>query len=213
MRDISTDYMTVIGKNLLMPTVKLIESLKLSGIRSVNEVQTSPFENGYATAIILLTVCLLESILNRTKLIMGTTSKDSVLSFFKNTFPEPRLSDALTELFVVRDVIAHNHIWKAKVKYDQNDNLKLVSTSLLEGYGDKKFRSTIDTKERTSKLLRINLFPTRICWSDVVIVLKTALEIMLFLEAKDRRYVYISEEYVEFNNETIKFLDFVNGLQ
>ena len=144
---------------------------------------------------------------------MGITSKDSVLAFFKNTFPESRLSDKLKELFVVWDVIAHNHIWKAKIKYDQNYSLKLVSASLLEDYGDPKFRSTIDTKEKKSKLLRINLFPTRICWSDVVIVLKTALEIMLFLEAKDRRYVYVSEEYVEFNNGTIQFLDLVNDLK
>ena len=212
MRHADLDYLSVIGKNLITPIVKLIETLKLSGVRSVNPVQTSPFENGYAAAIILLTVCLLESMLNRTKHIMDERSR-YVLEFFLKAFPDSGLDDKLIELFVIRNIIAHSYIWEAKIRDDKNYNLNLVSASLCEDYGNSNFRNAIDYKERKSKLLRMNLFSTRICWSDVVIVLKAALEILLFLEAKDRRYVYISGEYVEFNNKTIKFLDLVNDLK
>ena len=216
MKNAEQEYVSVIGKNLLIPMVKLLESLKLSGVRSVNEVQTSPFENGYASAIILLAVLLLESMLNRTRYVMGLASKrkgDSVLTFFRSNFPDSGLCDKLVELFVVRDVIVHNHIWEAKIKYDKDYTLKLVSASLLEGYGDKKFNNAIDDRERKTRLLKINLFPTRICWSDIVTVLKMAIDILLFLEQKDRRYVYISDEYIEFDGETIKFPDIVSDLK
>ena len=216
MNDTEQDYVTVIGKNLLIPMAKLLETLKLSGVRSVNEVQTSVFENGYATAIILLAIVLLESMLNRTRYVMGKASKrkgDTVLAFFKSSFPDSGLYDKLAELFVVRDVIAHGHIWQARIKWDKDYELKLVSASLSEGYGDKKFSDVIDEHKRKTKFLEINLFPTRICWSDIVTVLKTATAVLLFLEQKDRRYVYISDEYVEFDGKTVKFLDLVTDLK
>ena len=218
MTDTEQDYVTVIGKNLLIPMAKLLESLNLSGVKSVNAVQTSSTENGYATAIILLAIVFLESILNRTRDVMGLAPKirqerQYVWEFFNRNFPDSGLYDKLVELFVVRDVIAHNHIWQARTKWDKDYELKLVSADLAEGYGDKKFDNVIDKHERKTKLLKINLFPTRICWSDIVTVLKTATDVLLFLERKDRRYVYISDEHVEFNGKTVKFLDLVANLK
>lgn len=216
MENTEQEYITVIGKNLLSPMTKLLESLRLSGVRSVNEVQTSIFENGYASAIILLAAVLLESMLNRTMYIMDSIpngKRSNVLAFFKESFPDSGLHNKMVELFVVRDVIAHNHIWDAKIKWDEDYALKLVSASLSNGYGDPKFRGVIDESKRKTKLLEINLFPTRICWSDIVIVLKTVVDILLFLEQKDRRYVYISNEYVEYDGKTIKFLDIIKDFE
>jgi len=215
-KDTEQTYSTLIGKNLLIPMVKLLETLKLSGVRSVNEVQTSPFENGYATAIILLAIVILESMLNQTRYVMGKASKgkgDNVQAFFKSNFPDSGFYDKVVELFVVRDVIAHSHIWDAKIKWDKDYALRLVSANLLEGFGDKKFNNVIDEHERITKLLGINLFPTRICWSDIVTVLRTVIEILLFLEQKDRRYVYISDEDVEFDGDELKFVDLINDLK
>ena len=159
--DSEQEYITVIGKNLLIPMTKLLESLKLSGVRSVNEVQTSVFENGYASAIILLAIVLLESILNRTRYIMDSIPKgrrSNVLTFFQKSFPDSGLYNKMVELFVVRDVIAHNHIWDAKIKWDKEDySLKLVSASLSNGYGDSKFRGVIDEHKRKCMILRYTI--------------------------------------------------------
>ena len=209
-KDIEQDYITIIGGNLISPIVKLLEALESSGVRSVNDVQTSPFENGYSAAIILLAIVSLESKINRISCITNSESKEErALSFFNNKFPDSRLNDKLLELFVVRDVIAHNHVWEAKVRCDENDDLKLVSAFLRDGYGDTKYRKAIDKNSRKTKLLKINLFSTRICWADVIIVLKTFVETLLFLEDKNRSYSYISNDYVEFKGESIKFVDLV----
>jgi hypothetical protein len=218
MKGSEQDYLTVIGGNLLMPITKLLEALKLSGVRSVNEVQTSPFENGYSVAIILLAVIYLESTINRIKYIISSESGEDegqgikTLKLFRSEFPNSGLDNKLEELFVIRDVIAHNHIWEATIRWDENYELKLIGANKLKGYGDKKYKKVIDRNTRKTKLLGINLFPTRICWSDIVTVLKTVVEILMFLEGKDRRYSYISNAYVEFNEETPRFVDIVDDL-
>jgi len=216
MKYIEQDYLSVIGCNLLIPIVKLLESLRLSGVRSVNEVQTSPYENGHAVVIILLSIVFLESVLNRTRSIMGEAlqeKKDNVIEFFNRNFPDSGLDEKLVELFVIRDVIVHNHIWSAKIGWGKEKTLKLISSSLSEGYGDRKYTSIIEKQERNTKLLKLNVFPTRICWSDIIIVLKIVKDALLFLEKRDRRYVYISEEFVEYNSKPIKFLDLVDNLK
>jgi hypothetical protein len=38
--------------------------------------------------------------------------------------------DSLEELFVVRDAIAHNHVWEAQYSWDDQNEMKLVSAVL-----------------------------------------------------------------------------------
>jgi len=113
----------------------------------------------------------------------------------------------LEELFVVRDAIAHNHVWEAQYVWDDQAGMRLISAALEEGYGDTKFKRVSDMARRKTHRLSINLFPTRICYEDAKIVLKTATEFLLFLENEDRRYVDISSQYVKLGECLEPFVD------
>ncbi len=132
--------------------------------------------------------------------------------FVQATYPFSEFGDKIEELFVVRDVIAHNHLWEAEIFWDEQLNMKLVSAEREEGYGDRKLDKVLDPVERKTRKLGINLFPTRICRADAVLVLKSVVEFLLFLENEDRRFIYISPEPVKFKGRMAMFVDLVANL-
>lgn len=206
------EYVSIIGFNYLRPIASLLEPLESLDSKGPNEVQASVVENGYSAAIIILTVLLVESAVARTQYIRGETPLKRPLDFVRAIYPNSGFEDKIEELFVVRDAIAHNHVWEAKFSWDEKVGMKLISAALEEGYGDRKFRRVLDQAKRKTRQLGINLFPTRICREDARIVLKNAVEFLMFLENQDRRYVYISPQYVKFRGNLIPFVELVAGL-
>jgi len=214
MNENSSGYVSIIGEALLDPIISLIEKAQEGRLAGANEVQTSVYENGYSCSIILLTVVLLESFITRTKYVMGVSNKDiNALAFFKQTFEGNSLYDILYELFVIRDIIAHNHVWEGQVLWDE-EGLKFNSTPIhhSEGYGDSKFRNSILIDKRVSKRLSLNLFPTRICWEDAKKVLKSAYKVLSFLEEENFQFCYVSNWTVYYKGDYRNFLDVVDNL-
>ncbi|MFH1312083.1 MAG: hypothetical protein ABIJ00_02545 [Candidatus Eisenbacteria bacterium] len=207
------EYVSVIGTSFLYPLSTLLESLESSRARGPSEVQASPLENGYSAAVIVLTVLMVESAIARTQFIQGTNPPKRPIAFIRASRPLSNLADVVEELFVVRDVVAHNHIWDARIAYAPDGSMKLVSATRDPAYGDAKFARVIDPSSRKTKKLGINLFPTRIGREDAIIVLKNAKDFLLLLEAQDRRYFYLSPQPVEFKGVAVRFVDLVDGLQ
>ncbi len=205
-------YISIIGFSYLSPIVRLLETLESLDSKGPNPVQASPLENGYSTAIIILTMLLVESAIARTQYVLGEKPPKKALEFVRKTFVSSDFVDQLEELFVVRDVIAHNHVWEAEFIWDDQFGMKLISAALEKGYGDKKYAKVFDSATRKTRRLGINLFPTRICREDAIAVLKNAVEFLRFLERLDRRYVYISPQQVNFRGRPRPFVDLVLSL-
>jgi len=176
------DYIPVLASNYVYPIVTLLTDLNAFAGRVPNEVQTSIKENGYSVSVIALGVLMLESAMVRSQAISGKSETLRALVYLDefSNFP----IDRIKEVSVIRDVIAHNHIWNAKTYFDENAELRLISANLRTGSGDKKFRNSIDLKTRQSKILGLNLFPTRIHRADAMIVLDEVLKFMDHLNAK-----------------------------
>jgi hypothetical protein len=197
------EYVSIIGMSYLHPISNLLETLDSFNPGGPNELQASSLENGYSASIIILTALLVESAISRTQYIRGDNAPQKPVKFVRVVYPDSGFAETIEELFVVRDVIAHSHLWEAQFQWDEISGIKLVSTPLLrDGYGDEKFRRVIDVSSRTTRKLGVNVFPTRISRTDAVIILKTAVDFLLFLENEDRRYIYISPQCVKFG-ETI----------
>jgi hypothetical protein len=203
-------YVSIVASNFVFPIVSLFESLDSLGTHAPNEVQTSPLENGYSLAIITLTVLLIESAISRTQYMMKITPPQKAIGFIKQNFPD--FSPEVEELFVIRDTIAHNHVWEANVFWDERGSLKLVDAQLLKGYGDKKFEKAVDINTRKTKILGLNIFPTRICRSDVIVVLKTAFDFLASLEDKDHNYFSVSALIVKYKGVVIPFKKFMSNI-
>jgi hypothetical protein len=204
------DYISVLASNFLHPLTKLIEATDEFENKGPNEVQASGLENGFSLSIILLSVLLTESALSRMQYRMKKTPPERPLEFTKKNFKEEKLYDRLEELFVIRDVIAHNHIWEAKVYWDEKGDLRLIKAQLSTGYGDKKFNKVIDMKNQTTRILGLNVFPTRICLSDAKKVLKNVVEFLLVIEKKDPNYFRITNQWVKYKGQAVMFTKLVS---
>ena len=206
-------YVSIIGMRLLNPIITLLETLDSLNPKGPNEVHASEFENGYSASIIVLSVLLIESFTNRTQYVRGDKKLLDPLSFVKKIYSSSGFLEQLEELFVLRDAIAHNHIWDAEFYWDEKLGMRLVSAQPRDEYsGDKKFKKVRDLKNRTTRILKLNLFPTRICRSDAITVLKKAVEFLLFLENQDNNYVYLSTQIVRFKGNIVMFIDVVKNL-
>ena len=204
-------YLSVIGFSYLYPVTELLDDLlALEG--SPNEVHASPRENGYASATIVLSVLMVESAIARVKYDMKLETPRSALQFMKSTFPLYPGLEALEEIFVIRDAIVHNHLWQAQITWTEDWDMKLLSAVKWEGSGDSKLEAVLDAKTRKTKLLGLNLFPTRIAKVDAILVIKQTADTLKFLEANGSPLVNVGSQDVEFRGRLVGYLDLVSSL-
>lgn len=196
----SEKMISVIGVNYLYPISTLIEARSSFHTIGPNEVQAARWDNGFAVSLIVLNVLLLESIINRVKYINKIAPSMKPIVFIEETKWTKIFYERLLEVFVVRDVIAHNHIWEAEFIWNDEFDMKLIEAHVIDGYGDKKFKTVLDQGSRKTRILGLNLFPTRINWNDFRIVMKEVLCFIQETEKQDQNYFRISNEFVKYRN-------------
>jgi hypothetical protein len=206
------NYVSIIGFNYIPAILALTEKLLDLPAGKPNELQSRHDENGYAAATIAVMVFLVESAIARAQYDMHVKPPKQPLIFLRDSLHAfPHLAEA-RELFVVRDVIAHNHVWEASFDWTASYGMKLNWAQLTSGYGDKKLSTVLDPSTRKSKSLGLNLFPNRISRSDAFVVLRTAVKIVLYLEENATPLVNISNQYELFRGDLVPFTSVVDGL-
>jgi hypothetical protein len=198
-------YVSIVGQALVQPMFDLVEKLESKDPVLPNEVQTGQRENGYSLAIIVLGTILFESALNRTAYVRE--ERGSGPDYFKKISPDHDTAAEVEEVFAVRNVIAHNHLWEATTTWSDNDEgLKFAEPpKLREGYGDKRHMIVTDPQTRQSRILGINMFPPRIWRRDAYIVLKAIAKGLDVIESMDRSYFYLSPHHFRFQKKTVTF--------
>jgi hypothetical protein len=187
----STGFVSVIARNLYWPIATELTALEAAGPIRPNDLQTNSSENGHALAVVILGVLALESAINRAGLVHGDRHLDTrgklepALGYLKMRLNGHSCSDwdcpmkvlntdALFEVFVVRDVIAHNHLWSGDFVEDPNGNWLAQRGAQPEpGFGDVKFQQYVDLAKGVTKHLRLNIVPTRVWRQDAYLALQT----------------------------------------
>jgi len=199
----SVGTVSVLGVNLLEPTLELIERLEAAPAVEPNEVQAGPLENGLSCGIVTLTALLLESAINRTRYIRREICDDDIVDYFVKVTSERELGKDIDEVIAIRDAVVHNHLWEADVYWGEDRRLRFKTPpNLLEGFGNKRQRRVMDPKTRQSRRLGLNLYPLRIWRVDAYTSLRVVARALEALEAKDRNYFYISRHPFEFRGGT-----------
>ncbi len=207
----SDTIVSIIGNAYLDSIASLIEGLESLDRHGPNEVQVSSKESGYSVSIIMLSVLMLESFLVRLKYLDGDYNKDHVLIVAKNNL-SPELFNTAEELFTIRDVIAHNHVWEAEIEFDDDYQMKLLSAHLLPGYGNTRFNRVVDKDKRKTKLLGLNAFPSRIGRADVLIVLDQLLECLEYLRKNRKNSAILVNSHVRYKGRLVSFSEILQTL-
>lgn len=214
------DYISAVFMGFLQPITDLCDCMLRLPCTEPNEVQAAPPENAYARSIIALTAFLFEGACGKARYIANLPSSCPACGQKKRwsaadtvrEFGEIALADKIEEIFVVRHAIAHAHLWKAKVAWVQNDLRFTELPTRLPGYGDKNFDKVVDPKSRTTRKLKLDVFPPRIHHGTAIIALKECVKALESLEMKHKEFLPLAHRTVQFRGEFVRFYKWVREL-
>lgn len=166
---------TVSGSTYFQPILDLAERLLLKERRKVVAGRVGERENGYSLSMILLLVVALESYIGRVRFLQkrnrngkskpARTSVPDYLTSLRKSFG---LQKSLTEVFVLRDVIAHGHVWELEISDHATHGQILRRADLLPEYGDYKYKVVINPRTRRSSINGLNLIPSAVGRDEVI---------------------------------------------
>ncbi len=209
------EIITIIGSSYFNPNSTLLEGLKDCSKGEIGSSHIGEKQNGYAASTCLLSVVCLESYVMRSRYINSASGRDlermPVNAYIQNLYGDYQYFDKTTELFVVRDVLAHNHL--LSMPFDRNKNGEItINGSVRASTGDKKFSNSVDLETERTKIMGLNTNPVKIGYGDASLVLKLVWDNLLFLEKKDRNQCYVSHLSVKHKGERMLFGDLVKAL-
>lgn len=203
---------TIIGSSYFEPISVLLEKLNKYDKGSSNEVQAGYFVNGFASSICLLAVVCLESYVMRVRYINKASQKEvdkvSVPVYLKALYQDFPFENELFEIHILRDTLAHNHLWEISYSWD-NEKDMVLHTVNKSSSGDKKYKRYVDTKTNVTKNLGLNINPIKVGSTDVNSVLQTVWKVLIFLENKNRNQCYVSRLHVKHKGKSMKFGEIV----
>ncbi len=200
-----------IGISFIDPIIDLYLKLNRLKFSGYSKTQVSSRENGYSVSIIVLLILLVESSLNRIRYL--EKHKEGNLKFFSSRFStNPELVNKLYEIYVLRDLIVHNHIWRISYEFDNNYNEIKIYQKLLKDYGDKKYKKYVNKRKKITKTLKLNINPIKINKEDVNKVFKFVSDFFKFLEKENRGYLPLSNFNFKYRRKYLTFYEFVDKL-
>lgn len=180
---------TITGAAYFQPILDLTERLLQRERRKVTAARIGHRENGYALSVVLLLVVALESYVGRVSYLQSNLPKGGTAKPPRTTVPDYlaklrksfRLQKSLTEAFVLRDAIAHGHVWELQVSDHSVHGQVLRGAKLLPGYGDYKYQVALNPRTRRSSIGGLNLVPSAVGTNEVYKVLTLVWRTLSFL--------------------------------
>ena len=199
---------TVIGSAYFQPIADLVERLLRRKPHRPNRVKSAHGEHGYSAAIVLLLVAMFESYMSRVRFIQPgrvTSQVRSALDVVLAVFPRLRHRLALEEVYVLRDLLMHSHLWEIEYEWGGPVPMVLKKATLHPGYGNKRFRARVDMRTYRTKAIGLAVFPSRVDRRDVLKVFDTLWKTLERFEKQDVNQVSVSHLHVRFQGQSIHF--------
>jgi hypothetical protein len=208
------DLVSIVGSSYFQPIAELFSRLRQRLPEGgTNSVKTSPAENGYAASICLLSVVCFESYLMRVRYKNRqhpSAKEKNALKFIEKLYPQFPYLERITEAFILRDVLAHNHLWELDVSWDDELGMLLHSARKDKISGDNKYNGYVDMQTRTTRKLGLNVVPIRVNRTDASKVLSTVWDGLLFFERQNRDQCSVSHLGVWPEGRRMEFREFVS---
>jgi hypothetical protein len=203
-----TKYVTIIGVDIVQPLAALLEKF-LSLPHPIDNQSRHGNERGYSASICLLTSVIVESFVMRARYLNAEeepAKKRSVHEFLSQKYPDFEWGDELVEVFILRDVIAHNHLWEIESSSDRNiwtDLLRKQIHPLTDKWKDTKYRNYVDIEIARTKTLCLHVIPTQIERSDALKVLKVSKRTLDFLSTKEGPILGVERTLADFGDRML----------
>ena len=205
------EIVTVIGESYCQPIADLLGRLLSRTRVAGDDASAAYYENGYSVSIVILLVALLESYVARLRYlrraesaVAGKSVPDALLTWFP-TLPN---HDALREVFLLRNVILHNHIWELDVRLRDEGTVAAMRSPLdLNFQVNQYYDAVVDKSTRRTKLLGLSMNPVGVDRSDIHKVFDVALATLTFLRGEEPNLAFRPDASFGYLGKRTKFAD------
>lgn len=201
------DIVTIVASSYFQPIADLMESLLKTEPPEPVARGTTHRENGYAASITILLVAVLESYVSRLKFVRNQeiAASQSVPDLLAKLFPDLPNKNDLIEIFILRNIVVHNHVWHLDVS-DADDDAKTIKSPIELGFSvNKQYQAAVDPGARRTRLLALNANPTAVDRYDVKRVFEVVWKTLLFMNSKDFSHTPLAGRTVAFRRQRISF--------
>ena len=183
------DRITVVGQRYFQPILDLAQMLLSRPTGEMTSSCLGHHENSYSLCIVLLSVVMFESLVGRVNFkqkSLGIEGKpiqkrEPIPKYISRLRKSFTLEKSLSEVFVLRDVIAHGHVWLLESSSTTGQHSQLRNATKGEEYGNNAFKDRVNLKTQRTKALGLHVVPTAIGRQEVVKVLDTIFRTLQFL--------------------------------
>jgi len=211
-----TEVITVVGSAYLQPIADLLDKLLNQPLSGVGPAGTSMHENGYSVSLVVLLIALLESYTARLRFVRSTESIAASMStsdLLAKYFPTLPTKVELVEVFLLRNVLAHNHIWHLDISdFERAGSPTLATPKKLGFQTNKHYEQVVDISARKTRTVRLNVSPTAVDRSDVRKVFDSVWRTLKFMNAQDFRHTPLAGSTVHFRGKLRQFEDLLQEI-
>jgi hypothetical protein len=194
---------SIIGDSYFEPIFVLIERLERCKKMKNGVLGAGYYENGYSASICILIAAVVESYVSRVKYIQAANAKQinevSAINYLLKEYTDFPYKNEITELFILRDCIIHNHLWEIDLNY--GDEGVEANKRDQKSSGDKKYNENVDLQTRKTKQLGLNVVPINVSRNEVKTALRVMLNVLEYLEKKDCNLCNVSHNHQRFKGK------------
>jgi len=209
------DIISIVGTSYFQPVADLIERMLKHEPVASNSSRTGHYENGYAAAITVLLVAILESFVSRVRflrnaeVVPGKDVPDQLEIFFTDL---PNKAE-LAEVFLLRNIVVHNHVWHLELGGGSEGIAKtLANPKELRFQTKKTYDTIVDITTRKTQVLGLSASPTSVDRYDVGVVFDVVWKTLRFMNAKDYSHTPLAGQDVKFGGRSCQFSDLADVL-
>lgn len=211
-----SDLITVVGSAYFQPIADLIENMVRKPAPDPYPAGTSHRENGYAASITVLLVATLESYMARLRFVRSAdliAEGKSTPDLLAEYFPDLPNKQELVEVFLLRNLLLHNHLWHLDVSDVEVQDAPTLSTPKELGFQtNKQYDSIVDTAKRKTRTLGLNASPTAVDRTDVVKVFEVIWHTLSFMNAKNFSHTPLAGRLVRYAQKSCQFEELIERL-
>ena len=199
---------TILGADYFQPIADLVDRLTKRSARRPDRVQAGSRESGYSASCVLLLVAMFESYVSRLRYMQGgriPNNKRNAVDVIQIAFPKLRNQRALQDVYVLRDILIHAHLWEIDYEWGGPVPMVLKAARQHPASGDEKFKKRVNFKTYRTKALGLSVFPTRVNRSDLLKVFETIWKILGVMENANRSQCYVSQQNVQYRGRLVLF--------
>ncbi|MBF6651122.1 hypothetical protein [Methylobacter sp. BlB1] len=212
----SDDVVTVVGTAYFQPIADLLQNLLRREPGGPFPGGSGVHENGYAASIVVLLVAMLESFVSRLRFVRNSeflAGGSNTPDLLEKYFSDLPTKDDLVEVFLLRNVVIHNHIWHLDVS-NYEAELQTKSTPQDLGFQTQKhYADVVDMEARRTRRLCLNVNPTAVDRRDVLAVFRVVWKTLEFMNKKDFGHTPLAGRTVGFFQKHRQFDELIGELE